>query len=198
MTEGALPMRVLPILAALLPGGAATAAHAADPPAWVVNSRQAAAQLGSQLAAELAGALETSPVAAISVCRERAPVIAAELAKSTGANVGRTALKLRSPDNAPLAWQRQVLESFTVQVAAGTSPASLEFTETVASGDLLERRWMKPIMTAPLCLACHGQTLDPGVAEALAREYPRDEARGFSAGELRGAFYVIWHEPVAR
>jgi hypothetical protein len=193
-----LRMRGLPILATLLLGAAATAVHAADPPAWVVDSRQAAAQLGSQLAAELAGALETSPVAAISVCRERAPVTAAELAKSTGASVGRTALILRNPGNAPLAWQRQVLESFTTQIAAGTSPASLEFTETVESGDMLERRWMKPIMTAPLCLACHGQTLAPGVAEALATEYPRDEARGFSAGELRGAFYVIWQEPVAR
>jgi hypothetical protein len=49
-----------------------------------------------------------------------------------------------------------------------------------------------------MCLACHGQTLAPGVAEVLAREYPRDAATGFSAGQLRGAFYVVWHEPAAQ
>jgi hypothetical protein len=173
-------------------------AHPADPENWVVESRQVAAELGNQLAGELAGALQSSPVEAISVCRERAPAIAARLAQKTGASVGRTALKLRNPDNAPLDWQRSVLESFTAQLAAGAGPASLEFTETVYPGAAVERRWMKPIMTAPMCLACHGQTLAPGVTEALAGEYPRDEATGFSAGQLRGAFYVVWREPAAR
>jgi hypothetical protein len=173
------------------------AAHAdsADPESWIVASRDAAGQLGGRLAGELASALQSSPVGAIAVCRERAPVIAAELARETGAQVGRTALKLRNPANAPLDWQRLVLESFATQLAAGASPASLEFTQIVESAGGLERRWMKPIMTAPLCLGCHGQALPPGVAEALAEKYPRDEATGFEAGQLRGAFYVVWREP---
>jgi len=177
---------------------AAPAAQSADPASWVVESRQVAAQLGSRLAGELTGALKTSPVEAISVCRERAPLIAAELGRETGASVGRTALKLRNPGNAPLDWQRTVLEAFKAQIAAGASPASLEFSESVESAGAVERRWMKPIMTAPMCLACHGQTLAPEVAEALARAYPRDEATGFSAGQLRGAFYVVWREPAAQ
>jgi hypothetical protein len=176
----------------------APAAHTADPEPWVVESRRVAGQLGSQLAGELSGALESSPVEAIRICRERAPLIAAGLGREAGASVGRTALKLRNPDNAPQDWQRSVLESFAGRIAAGASPASLEFTDTVDSGGTVERRWMKPIMTAPMCLACHGQTLPPGVAEALAREYPQDGATGFAAGQLRGAFYVIWREPVAQ
>jgi hypothetical protein len=173
------------------------AAHAdsADTESWIVASRDTAGQLGGRLAGELASALQSSPVEAIGVCRERAPVIAAELARETGAQVGRTALKLRNPANAPLDWQRSVLESFVTQLAAGASPASLEFTQTVESAGGLERRWMKPIMTAPLCLGCHGRALAPGVAEALAEKYPRDEATGFEAGQLRGAFYVVWREP---
>jgi len=191
-------MRVLPSTVALLLVILASSAHSAEPAGWVLESRQVAAQLGSRLAGELAGALEFSPVEAIGVCRERAPLIAAELGKKTGASVGRTALKLRNPDNAPLDWQRTVLEAFTAEIAAGAPPASLEFTATVESGGMVERRWMKPIMTAPMCLACHGQTVAPGVAEALAREYPRDAATGFSAGQLRGAFYVVWHEPAVQ
>jgi hypothetical protein len=191
-------MRVLLGLVTLLLVLVTPAAHAADPEPWVVESRQVAGQLGSQLAGELAGALESSPVEAIRVCRERAPLIAAGLGRETGASVGRTALKLRNSDNAPLDWQQSVLESFAARIAAGASPASLEFTDTVDSGGTVERRWMKPIMTAPMCLACHGQTLAPGVAEALAREYPQDGATGFAAGQLRGAFYVIWREPGAQ
>ena len=173
------------------------AAHAdcAEPEGWIIASRDAAGQLGGRLAGELAGALQSSPVEAIGVCRERAPVIAAELARATGAQVGRTALKLRNPANAPLDWQRSVLEAFEQQLAGGASPASMEFAQTVESGGGLERRWMKPIVTAPLCLGCHGRELAPGVAEALAGEYPRDQATGFEAGQLRGAFYVVWQEP---
>jgi hypothetical protein len=148
----------------------AAQADAGDPESWIVASRDAAAQLGGRLAGELASALQSS-------------------------QVGRTALKLRNPANAPLDWQRSVLESFATQLATGASPASLEFTQTVGSAGGLERRWMKPIMTAPLCLGCHGRTLAPGVAEALAEKYPRDEATGFEAGQLRGAFYVVWREP---
>jgi hypothetical protein len=170
-------------------------AHSADQESWIVASRDAAGQLGSRLAAELASALQSSPVEAVGVCRERAPVIAAELARETGAQVGRTAFKLRNPANAPLDWQRSVLESFATQLAAGASPASLEFTQTVESAGGRERRWMKPIMTAPLCLGCHGRALAPGLAEALAEKYPRDEATGFEAGQLRGAFYVVWRGP---
>ena len=185
-----------------LAGGVATLlllvaaqADAADPEGWIVTSRDAAGRLGGRLAGELASALQSSPVEAIAVCRERAPAIAAELARETGAQVGRTALKLRNPENAPLDWQRSVLESFATQLAAGASPASLEYVQAVESAGGLERRWMKPIMTAPPCLACHGRALAPGVAEALAVTYPRDEATGFEAGQLRGAFYVVWREP---
>jgi len=191
-------MRVPPSSVAALLLILASSAYPAEPEDWVVESRQVAAQLGSRLAGELAGALDSSPVEAIAVCRARAPLIAAELGKKTGASVGRTALKLRNPDSAPLDWQRTVLESFMAEIAAGAPPASLEFAATVESGGVVERRWMKPIMTAPMCLACHGQTLAPGVAEVLAREYPRDAATGFSAGQLRGAFYVVWHEPAAQ
>jgi hypothetical protein len=49
-------------------------------------------------------------------------------------------------------------------------------------------------MTAPLCLTCHGPTLAADVAAAVAARYPRDEATGFAAGDLRGALYVVWRE----
>jgi len=44
----------------------------------------------------------------------------------------------------------------------------------------------------PLCATCHGMTLAPPVAEAVAARYPEDDATGFGVGELRGAFLIDW------
>jgi hypothetical protein len=57
---------------------------------------------------------------------------------------------------------------------------------------------MKPIVTAPLCLTCHGETLAPGVAAAVESRYPQDRAVGFAAGDLRGAFHVSWRDTNAK
>ncbi len=51
---------------------------------------------------------------------------------------------------------------------------------------------MKEIITQPLCLVCHGETIAPAVREALVEHYPQDQAMGFKAGDLRDAFSVEW------
>jgi len=167
-------------------------AAADDPAPWVLDSRAAAQALGGRLMGELTAALADSPAAAIEVCSARAPQIAAEESAARGARIGRTALRFRNPANAPSEWQRRALESLAESLAAGADPATLEYTEVATAGDMGERRWMKPIMTGPLCLTCHGTTLAPEVVAAVEASYPQDRAVGFSAGELRGAFYVVW------
>jgi len=165
-----------------------------EPEAWVEESRQAAQVLGRTLMAELSAALAVSPVEAISVCSTRAPAIAMEQSAGLGATVGRTALRVRNPDNAPAAWQREALEQFAGQLEAGADPGSLEYAREVEVDGIAERRWMKPIMTAPLCVTCHGDALAPELATAIAKRYPEDRATGFAPGELRGAFYVVWRD----
>jgi len=177
---------------ALLLAGIFHPAAADDPAPWVLESRAAAQALGGRLMGELTAAMADSPAAAIEVCSARAPQIAAEESAARGARIGRTALRVRNPANAPSEWQRRVLESFAEALAAGADPATLEYTEVVPVGGADERRWMKPIVTGPLCLTCHGTTLAPEVAAAVEARYPQDEAVGFTAGELRGAFQVVW------
>ena len=184
---------------ALFLAAASLPVAAAEPPAWVLESRSAAQALGGRLMGELTAALSDSPAAAIEVCSARAPQIAAEESAARGAVIGRTALRYRNPGNAPTAWQQRGLESFAAALAEGANPAALEFTEVVAEDGVEERRWMKPIVTAPLCLTCHGAApLAPEVAAAVQARYPQDQATGFAAGDLRGAFYVVWREPAAR
>lgn len=169
------------------------AAEPVPEPEWIGRSRELVQQLGGELKGELARALSAGgPVAAIAVCRERAPLIAARLSTQSGASVGRTALRVRNPANAPDALERAVLEQFVEDFAAAQADGPVEAMFEIKRGDGIEHRYMRAIPTEGVCLACHGPSLDPALAAAIARDYPEDAATGFKAGELRGAFTVIW------
>jgi hypothetical protein len=170
-----------------------TTAEPVPDTAWIEQSRQLTMQLGGQLKAELTKAIaDGGPIAAINVCYTRAPEIAAQLSKSSGARVGRTALRVRSPSNAPDALERSVLDQFAADLGSGPVDRPLEVAFEIRRGDTLERRYMRAIPTDALCLTCHGKTLAPELAAALAENYPGDQATGFELGQLRGAFSVIW------
>jgi hypothetical protein len=180
------------VLAALAPA-ALPAADQTTTPAWVEQSRQLATQLGGQLKAELSAAIAAGgPVAAIDVCHRRAPEIAAKLSQESGAKVGRTALRVRNPANAPDGLERDVLEQFSAELASGKAEGPLEAVFEIDRGGKVERRYMRAIPTDAVCLTCHGTSLAPEVAAAIARDYPGDQATGFEQGQLRGAFVVSW------
>jgi hypothetical protein len=173
-----------------------SAGEPATDTAWVDQSRQLAMQLGGQLKAELTKAIaEGGPLAAINVCYLRAPEIAAQLSQASGARVGRTALRVRNPSNAPDDLERTVLEQFAADLGSGPIDRPLEAVFEIRRGDAVERRYMRAIPTDALCLTCHGKTIAPELAAAIARDYPKDQATGFEQGQLRGAFSVVWPAP---
>lgn len=156
--------------------------------------------LASDFQKNLKGALTQAmasggPVSAIDVCKLDAPAIADELS-SEGWVVARTALRVRNPANAADDWERSKMEQMQRQLDAGKTPAELIVAEVRNTGDGKVFSYMQPIMTAKLCLTCHGSQLAPPVAEALATHYPDDQATGFSEGELRGAFSFAKALPV--
>lgn len=152
-------------------------------------SRDAAAQLGQELTAALLTALGSGgPVEAIGVCGVEASPIATTLSQQAGARVGRTALKVRNPENAPDEAAREVMEAFARDLAAGAT-APPEHFETRPDGGA---RYMSAIVAQPLCVACHGSEIAPEVAAAIAGRYPADQAIGFAVGDLRGAFIIEW------
>ncbi len=145
------------------------------------NSRALTQALGSRLQAQLLQALsEQGPAAAIEVCRDVAPQIAAELSRQSGAKVGRTSLRWRNPLNAPEDWQAEVLgdefEEFFAQHAGGA-------------------RYMRVIRLGAVCATCHGQNISPQIEASLAEHYPYDLATGYEVGDVRGAFVVSWPKP---
>lgn len=175
-------------MTALLLAGTVTAAEPA--PGWVDQARHAAGALGSELKRALTTAMqENGPVFAIEVCRIQAPAIA-ERVSTDGLDVGRTSLNVRNPDNAPDAWEERTLADFERRMAAGEPPAQIESFVIRNDGKRRYGQWMKAIPTQGLCTTCHGSDIRPELAEAIDAAYPQDEARGFSVGELRGAFSV--------
>jgi hypothetical protein len=134
----------------------------------------------------------SGPVAAIEVCNEEAPAIARRHAEDKGWEVGRTSLKYRNPDNAPDPWELTVLQSFEARKAGGEDPAQIDHAAFVMQDGKRVFRYMKAIPTAEICLNCHGGAeVKPEVAAKLAEFYPDDQARGFSVGDIRGAFTIV-------
>ncbi len=154
--------------------------------------------LGSELRGALVARMQADgPVAAIDFCHDEAPRIAARVGERHGLRIGRTSVRVRSPGNAAQQWQQPVLADFATQVAAGSAPQTLV---RVIDSDLppgVALRTMKGIAVEAPCLACHGRELAEPVAQAIGAKYPGDAATGFSAGELRGAFWVEVPQPVS-
>lgn len=160
-------------------------------PAIAADTRQLAAEgaalippFQQQLLDTVKAAMQDGgPAKAVEACQSLAPQIAARHSQAPW-RVGRTALKVRNPANAPDVWERRVLEQFAARAAAGEPVAELRHAEVVDG----EFRLMKAIPTGEPCLACHGGNIKPELAAVIDQRYPQDQARGFALGELRGAF----------
>lgn len=169
----------------------ATPVLAGDAEQRTANSRSVVKQFAAKLKGELTGAMQQGgPLTAIGVCNTRAPEIAARASEDSGWRVGRTALKYRNPANAPDDWERAVLEDFEQRKAAGEDPQKLEYAAVVEQDGTSQFRYLKAIPTTELCLVCHGSNIPPDVVGQLDKLYPQDKARGFRAGDIRGAFTI--------
>ena len=166
---------------------ATLSAGAAEAPVDGATARGAALLLPfkQQLKAALQSGMAEGPAAAIGVCRDEAPAIAAALS-TDGVAMGRTSHRLRNPANRSPAWAAPLLDRYAVGESADAATVALDGGMT---------GYVEPIFVQPVCLACHGDTLAPGVAETLNRLYPDDAATGFAAGDFRGLFWVTYPTP---
>jgi hypothetical protein len=169
---------------------AQTPAQTADDP-LLVQSRLIIDEFAQTLQAALQTAIgDGGPIAAIDVCKTEAIEIASALSRRHGAKVSRTSRRTRNPLNLPEPWQAAVLDEFE----AAAEPAGSEAgpAEYFANSAGEPARYLRAIRVGGLCLVCHGTAIPAEVAAILDREYPFDRARGYEAGDLRGAFSVVW------
>jgi hypothetical protein len=148
----------------------------------------------TELKANLQSAIKEGGLAkGIEVCSVKAPEIAAKHS-TLNWQVKRTSLKVRNPQNQATPEELSVLEAFEVAKAGGKAVQDLSYYQVNDQGTYRSHHLMKAIPTQALCLACHGETLAPEVKAVLNQRYPQDQATGFSEGDIRGAFSLIYTE----
>lgn len=152
-----------------------------DEQAWLDRGAEVLAPFKQQLKGELVEGMKKGTANAIDVCSVRAP----EIAKAVGSDrvlVGRTSHKLRNPDNTPRPWVEPLLRSY-VEDPSRTGPRAV----ALEGGGV---GYVEPIVMAPMCLTCHGESMPDATKAAIAEKYPNDEAIGFANGDFRGLFWV--------
>lgn len=181
-----------PVLAALplaLLAGCSSMPSAEKQAAMADEARKTAGGLIQTLGGELKTALEAGgPVEAISVCKARAPQIAAEAAKKSGMQIKRVSPRNRNPKAVPDAWESATLAALDKRLAGGEKPETLDTYAVVDTPDGKVFRYAKALVTQPLCVTCHGapENLADAIKARLAAEYPNDKAVGYAPGMIRG------------
>lgn len=155
-------------------------------------ARQAALTFDQRMNSEILARLDRNedPVAVFMAYADNVPGWGKDLSDAAKIDFSRTALGVRTPADAPDAWEKQQMEQMSFMLDAGIDPETMEVAEIVTEGDTKVFRWMRPVLMKDGCLACHGETIDPRVKLLLGQEYPLDEATGYAAGQLGGAYSV--------
>ncbi|MEF8725195.1 MAG: DUF3365 domain-containing protein [Candidatus Accumulibacter delftensis] len=171
------------------------AVHAQDTAALMADTRKTALPVLPKVVQAMQAAVqEQGPVAAISVCKEKAPQLLQEMRQQTGWAIHRVSLKARNAKTGtPDAWEARQLADFNIQVANGAKPQQLEVGEIIVASDGRRQfRYMKALPVVEVCQTCHGpaDSLSPELTAALAKDYPHDQATGYATGEIRGALSV--------
>ncbi|MBU1264196.1 MAG: DUF3365 domain-containing protein [Gammaproteobacteria bacterium] len=183
-----VPALIAVALSTLL-AGCASGPSAEEQAAMVADARKASGALIQTLGGELKTALgEKGPEGAVSVCKVRAPQIAAEVSKQFNFDTKRVSPKNRSPAGVPDAWEAAAQAGLEKRLAAGEKPETLDTWQIVATPAGKQFRYAKALPVQPLCLTCHGgpAEIPDGVKARLAAEYPLDQATGYAPGMVRG------------
>lgn len=132
------------------------------------------------------------PAEAIGVCADTAYIIKADIEERYGVKIKRTTLKPRNPNNAPNAYEKEVLEMYAEEIEAGTMEKDEIFYERVMEDGELTFKYFRPMSMMGACLTCHGdaEAVPEDVAAKIAERYPEDQAMGYHEGEFRGAIVI--------
>jgi hypothetical protein len=138
-------------------------------------------KMGKELKQELQAGMKKSPSDALKVCNVKAPLIEGKY-KDASLKIGRVSLKNRNPNNKPKEWMLKYIEGFHNK--------TIKEGYLVVKIDNKRKGLLKPIVTLPNCLNCHGPNIQADLDKEILDLYPNDKARGYSVGEIRGFFWA--------
>lgn len=179
-------MRRTVLLVLLLACGKQEARAPEVPAAHRAKAAALIGELKKSLLAAVTTAMQQGIPAAITACHTDAPALTARVARE-GAVVGRATRQPRNPKNEASGWQADALTYFEKRRAEKAPLAGESFARVLEGGRIA---YAEPLLIQEVCLACHGSSLAPDVAAALAAKYPGDRATGYALGDLRGVAWV--------
>ncbi len=167
---------------------AATALNATETNPGQDIAAKAIERLNREMRKKLMESLQQNgPAGAIDVCAKDAPIIVSRIEKELGVTIKRTSLKLRNPQNAPDAAEKQLMEGL---IASYKTDEKLRQDVTMFPN--APHRFYKAIAMEKPCLKCHGDltTMSEAVRKELATTYPEDKAVNYKEGDFRGIISV--------
>ena len=177
----------------------ATPLFAAEVPSQA-KANAAAGRLNLEMRKKLTQTIQKNGLAgAMDVCAKEAPAVIADLEKTFGLTIKRTALKVRNPLNAPDPTEKALLEKLDGMRNKGEDlPQDATLFSEVESGKERILRFYKPVMMQGTCVGCHGtpDKIPAEVKKALAASYPKDKAVGYTDGDLRGIISITVKEKI--
>lgn len=156
---------------------------------YLEKGQQVAGATFMALSGQLQAALKEGGVPkAIEYCKLAALPLVDSLSELHQADIRRTSVKVRNPQDAPDELERKILDDYARKEAAGEDPVPV-----VKQIDPLTIAFYAPIRLNEFCLQCHGKvgdTLTEENYEVIKERYPKDEAIGYAAGDLRGMWSI--------
>jgi len=104
--------------------------------------------------------------------------------RKLGYKIGRTSHRLRNPKNVAPAWVAPFISKYRKSSAKNKMPISVVALDVDRAGVIA------PIYTKKMCMHCHGVSISQGVKSEIRKYYPKDQATGFTMGDLRGLFWL--------
>jgi hypothetical protein len=157
----------------------------------LTEARQVSTELAEKVRSLLFREIEKGGfVSAVGVCSEMAQQITLQFNARTGYTVRRVSLKYRNPKNIPDEYEREKLKEFNF--LNQEKQLSNDYVEVVDEQGQKYLRYMRPLITLPVCITCHGpkENIPSEVKLILAEKYPDDHATEFLVGDVRGAITV--------
>jgi hypothetical protein len=129
---------------------------------------------------------------ALKFCNVNAYPIVDSLEEAHNIKVKRASSRTRNPGNSPNKIEGDIINEYSREIAAGITPE----VKTILDDDMVH--YFKPIIiSAELCLKCHGQAGSDLLDEnfrIISELYPNDNATGHKLGDLRGIWSISFEK----
>ena len=153
------------------------------------HAQGAAMKTKSALGSQLMKAIkERGTEGAIQFCNTAAIPLTQKMSQDLKMDISRVSDRARNPNNQASESEKKIIEEYKIDVSKGNklSPTVVEEVSQIIS--------YFPVETNAMCLQCHGvleKDIKQNIHESISKLYPKDEAVGYSSGDIRGLFKVI-------